>query len=59
MHCAECTAMCPAGALELKERSLSFDYDRCIRCYCCLEVCPHGALMRREPLLRRMVKRII
>jgi uncharacterized protein (DUF362 family)/Pyruvate/2-oxoacid:ferredoxin oxidoreductase delta subunit len=57
--CAECARMCPAGALELKERRLSFDYDRCIRCYCCLEVCPHGALRRREPLLRRIVKRII
>lgn len=59
MLCAECERMCPAGALELEKRRLSFDYDRCIRCYCCLEVCPHGALRRREPLIRRIVKKII
>jgi uncharacterized protein (DUF362 family)/Pyruvate/2-oxoacid:ferredoxin oxidoreductase delta subunit len=55
--CEECTRMCPAGALEMRDRKLRFDYDRCIRCYCCLEVCPHGALTRRDPLLRRVLRK--
>ncbi len=55
--CEECAQMCPANALGVEREKLSFDYDRCIRCYCCLEVCPHGALRRREPLLRKIVKR--
>lgn len=57
--CAECASMCPANALEVEERKLSFDYDRCIRCYCCLEVCPHGALRRRDPILRKLIKKVL
>lgn len=57
--CEECASMCPADALDVENRRLSFDYDRCIRCYCCLEVCPHGALRRRDPLLRRLVKKFL
>jgi uncharacterized protein (DUF362 family)/ferredoxin len=57
--CEECTRMCPAGALEIGVKKLSFDYDKCIRCYCCLEVCPHGALTRRDPILRRIMRKFI
>lgn len=57
--CAECAKMCPAQALDIEGKNLSFDYDRCIRCYCCLEVCPHGALRRRDPLLRRLIKKLL
>jgi uncharacterized protein (DUF362 family)/Pyruvate/2-oxoacid:ferredoxin oxidoreductase delta subunit len=48
--CGLCEKQCPADAITLASDTLAFDYNRCIRCYCCVEVCPHGALFTREPL---------
>ena len=42
--CGECWRVCPAKAITPYARMIGFDYDRCIRCYCCVEMCPHGAL---------------
>ncbi len=42
--CGECWEYCPAKAITRCEKQIEFDYDICIRCYCCIEVCPHGAL---------------
>lgn len=59
-YCGTCIAMCPAQpkALdwlrELKDRSPVYNYDRCIRCYCCQEVCPEGAIELKKPVLRRL-----
>lgn len=47
--CGECWKYCPAKAISHDRQRVYFDYDRCIRCYCCLEVCPHGALRAEEP----------
>jgi Pyruvate/2-oxoacid:ferredoxin oxidoreductase delta subunit len=59
--CGECWKYCPAKAIERKESKLAFDYDKCIRCYCCIEVCPHGALSAVDTvpgkLLRKIMKR--
>jgi uncharacterized protein (DUF362 family)/Pyruvate/2-oxoacid:ferredoxin oxidoreductase delta subunit len=59
--CGECWKYCPAKAIQLKGGKIDFDYDKCIRCYCCIEVCPHGALKAVDTLpgklLRRMTKR--
>lgn len=52
--CGECWKICPAKAVDHTIRGVQFDYDRCIRCYCCLEVCLHGAIRAREPLLGRL-----
>ncbi|MFP5212239.1 MAG: DUF362 domain-containing protein [Acidobacteriota bacterium] len=57
--CGECWRYCPAKAIQRKEKGLEFDYDRCIRCYCCLEVCPHGALKAELPLLGKIFSRLI
>lgn len=48
--CGECWQYCPTKAITKREKGIGFDYDRCIRCYCCIEVCPHGALRSAEPL---------
>ena len=58
-RCGECWRYCPAKAIALKSRKLSFDYDKCIRCYCCIEVCPYGALRAEEPALGRTIKKIL
>jgi ferredoxin len=57
--CGDCLKYCPAAAIERSGNEIRFDYDKCIRCYCCIEVCPHGALRTEEPLLGRIVSRIM
>lgn len=56
--CGECWQYCPAKAIRHSIRGISFDYDACIRCYCCLEICPHGVISARRPLLGRIVDRV-
>lgn len=46
--CAKCKKYCPANAISFKNKKISFDYDKCIRCYCCIEICPQGALYAKE-----------
>jgi uncharacterized protein (DUF362 family)/NAD-dependent dihydropyrimidine dehydrogenase PreA subunit len=42
--CGVCVKVCPANALSMQKNGPSFDYARCIRCYCCQEMCPEGAI---------------
>jgi uncharacterized protein (DUF362 family)/Pyruvate/2-oxoacid:ferredoxin oxidoreductase delta subunit len=46
--CGECWRHCPAKAITPHARAVGFDYDRCIRCYCCAEMCPRGAIAAVE-----------
>lgn len=56
--CGECRRACPAGAITQYARAVGFDYDRCIRCYCCVEKCPHGALRAVETGPGRLLRRL-
>ncbi len=56
--CGKCWEYCPAKAITAIEKGLEFDYDACIRCYCCIEVCPHGALGSVEPLAGKILRKI-
>jgi uncharacterized protein (DUF362 family)/Pyruvate/2-oxoacid:ferredoxin oxidoreductase delta subunit len=56
--CGECWRYCPAKAITPYARSIDFDYDRCIRCYCCVEMCPHGALAAVETGPAKTVRRL-
>ncbi len=56
--CGECWDYCPAKAISRAENHIQFDYDRCIRCYCCIEVCPHGALQAVKGWAGRFVDRV-
>lgn len=58
-HCGECWRYCPSRAIEPQINGLNFDYDKCIRCYCCIEVCPYGALSSRETLLGKAVRKTV
>jgi uncharacterized protein (DUF362 family) len=57
--CGECWKYCPAKAITEEGNGLRFDYEKCIRCFCCLEVCPHGALRIRETLPARLMRTLI
>ncbi len=56
--CGECWKYCPAKAIHHNRNKIDFDYDACIRCYCCIEVCPHGALKVKSPLPGRVLGKI-
>lgn len=56
--CGECGNYCPAKAVSFDEKMIHFDYDKCIRCYCCIEVCPHGALRAEEPLMGKAMRKL-
>lgn len=53
--CGECWKICPATAISHNIKGIGFDYDACIRCYCCLEVCPHGVIKARKPLAGKVL----
>jgi uncharacterized protein (DUF362 family)/Pyruvate/2-oxoacid:ferredoxin oxidoreductase delta subunit len=57
--CEKCWTICPAEAIRDAKDQIEFDYDKCIRCYCCLEVCPFGALRSKETPGGRVVRRFI
>jgi uncharacterized protein (DUF362 family)/Pyruvate/2-oxoacid:ferredoxin oxidoreductase delta subunit len=56
--CGQCAEICPAEAIQLGQRKIDFDYDRCIRCYCCQEVCPRDAIQFKKGLLMRLLNRL-
>lgn len=50
--CTACYAICPRGAIYMKEDEEGFEYpyireDKCIKCYMCLEVCPMKIVSNR------------
>jgi uncharacterized protein (DUF362 family)/Pyruvate/2-oxoacid:ferredoxin oxidoreductase delta subunit len=57
--CGECWKYCPAKAIKPRGKKIGFDYDKCIRCYCCLEVCPHAAIRTKETLPGRIVRKVL
>ena len=56
--CGECWRYCPAKAIRPSADIVQFNYDRCIRCYCCLEICPHGALKAAETTTGRLARKL-
>ncbi|TAL20905.1 MAG: DUF362 domain-containing protein [Nitrospirae bacterium] len=57
--CGECWKYCPAKAISRERKNLRFDYDKCIRCYCCIEVCPHAALQAKETLPGKVLRKVL
>jgi Fe-S-cluster-containing hydrogenase component 2 len=42
--CNMCVECCPVQAISSAERSLQFDYTKCVTCLCCHEICPYNAV---------------
>ncbi len=51
--CATCKVNCPVSAITMVDHRPSFDYDKCIRCYCCQELCPPQVIGLKTPWLVR------
>ncbi len=41
--CGVCVERCPAGALSLKDGTVTWDAAKCVACDTCIAVCPHHA----------------
>ncbi len=57
-RCGRCVSICPVtpkalGFLKGRMQSPQYNYDRCIRCYCCQEMCPDEAIsIKTHPIGR-------
>jgi uncharacterized protein (DUF362 family)/Pyruvate/2-oxoacid:ferredoxin oxidoreductase delta subunit len=56
--CGVCVRACPPEAIRVGGGRLRFDYQRCIRCFCCRELCPHAALQLRDGWLLGLIKKV-
>lgn len=63
-NCGACVSQCPVEprALDWPEGEKSggipvYNYQSCIRCYCCQEICPEKAISVKVPLLGRILYR--
>ncbi|MGM0452819.1 MAG: DUF362 domain-containing protein [Thermodesulfobacteriota bacterium] len=57
--CGHCAQYCPASAIVCGKDGMHFDYDRCIRCFCCIEICPDGAMTTADTWVGRIVGRML
>lgn len=57
--CGECWRYCPAKAISRSKKRIHFNYDKCIRCYCCIEVCPYGALRAVETMPGKIARKFL
>ena len=61
VQCGICINMCPAMPKALcfknndKTAAPVYNYDDCIRCFCCQEICPESAIKLKTPFLRRII----
>jgi uncharacterized protein (DUF362 family)/Pyruvate/2-oxoacid:ferredoxin oxidoreductase delta subunit len=62
--CGTCITMCSVQPKAVdwykgdKSSPPRYNYNRCIRCYCCQETCPEGAIYLSSPLLGRIYSRL-
>lgn len=58
--CGTCVNSCPVEGKAVNwiggDHSIApaYNYDACIRCYCCQEMCPESAIILKDPLIRRV-----
>ena len=56
--CGECKAVCPASAIQIRNKIAEIDTKSCIRCFCCQEFCPKGVITVHRPLVARLADRL-
>ena len=55
--CGICAGICPAKAIEIKNKKAKIKRKKCIRCFCCQEFCPKSALKVKRTFLARLFHR--
>lgn len=55
--CGVCAGVCPAHAIEIRDKIPRIDRKKCIRCFCCQEFCPKGAMVVKRPPVARLLNR--
>lgn len=56
--CGECARMCPAKAIEMKNKKPYINREKCIRCFCCQEFCPRAAMVAHRPLAAKALNKL-
>ena len=56
--CGECARMCPAKAIEMKNKKPHINREKCIRCFCCQEFCPRAAMVAHRPLAAMVLNKL-
>ena len=62
--CGICITMCSVQPKAIdwykgdESKPPRYDYNNCVRCYCCQETCPEGAIYLSSPLLGKIYSRI-
>lgn len=54
----ECARMCPAKAIEMKNKKPHINREKCIRCFCCQEFCPRAAMVAHRPLAAKALNKL-
>jgi len=50
--CLDCRPVCPTGAIVVKDKEVSIDYEACVECGVCLRfgICPEGAIKQVDEI---------
>ena len=54
--CGHCAELCPAGAIEIKNKRAVIDRKKCVRCFCCQEFCPTGAMKVQRTVVAKLLE---
>lgn len=55
--CGKCADICPAKAIQMKQKLPHIDRSKCIHCFCCQEFCPKGAMKVARPVLAKLLNK--
>lgn len=56
--CGKCARICPAKAIEMKNKKPHINREKCIRCFCCQEFCPRAAMVAHRPLAAKALNKL-
>ena len=56
----KCVTTHPAVFFKDDDKSIVpiYNYDNCIKCFCCQEICPESAIQLKTPFLRKIINSI-
>lgn len=55
--CGKCAEICPAKAIEIKDKKAVINRKDCIRCFCCQEFCPVGAMKVQRTAITKLINK--